>query len=228
MPQVEVIALSLADAIAAENGGASSIEIIANLAVGGLTPDLELVRRIVDRVQVETHVIVRPHAASFVYDASDKQVMLNTVRELSKLPIISVVIGGMTANRDLDFGLLHMVMNEIESERITIHRVLDHVNDPFAALQALSQMISRVLCSGAITNAYDGRHAMAQWVESWGTELRFKCGGGITFENIMAIQQAVNAPIVHTGRAVRTASGVNSKKIEQLVALLAENQKDDP
>ncbi|MDQ7026542.1 MAG: copper homeostasis protein CutC [Anaerolineae bacterium] len=228
MPELEVIALSLEDAIAAENGGASSVEIIANLAVGGLTPDLDLVRQIVARVHIETHVIVRPHADSFVYDAGDKEAMHNIVRELSKLPISSVVIGGMTADGNFDFDLLHAVMNEIEAERITIHRVIDHVNAPYAALQKLSQMIGYVLCSGAITNAYDGRHKMAQWVKSLGADLYFKCGGGITLENVMAIQQVVNAPTIHSGRAVRSLGGVDSEKVAQLVALLDENQKDDP
>jgi copper homeostasis protein len=228
MPQLEVIAMSLADAITAEKGGAASVEIITNLAVGGLTPELDLVRQIVDSVQVETHVIVRPHADGFVYDATDKQVMLATVRELAKLPITSVVIGALTADGHFDFDLLHSVTNEIEPQRITIHRAVDHVQDPFATLQKLSETISRVLCSGAPSNVYDGRETMAEWVKALGDKVHFKCGGGITFENVGEIQKTVNAPMIHVGSAVRAGDSVVLEQVQKLVALLRGNQKGNP
>jgi copper homeostasis protein len=228
MPELEVIATTVEDAIAAEKGGATSIEIITNLAVGGLTPDMDLVQGILDNVQVATHVIVRPHAETFVYSDSDKQVMLQTVRDLAKLPLTSVVIGGMIANGDFDFDLLRAVMNEIEAERITIHRVIDHVNDPFAALQTLSQMIGRVLCSGAPTDVYEGRDTMGAWVKALDKTIHFKCGGGITFENIAAIQQVVNAPMYHVGGCVRKNGAVDLGLVERLVELLQANQKGDP
>jgi copper homeostasis protein len=228
MPELEVIATTVEDAITAEKGGATSIEIITDLAVGGLTPDMDLVRGILDNVQVATHVIVRPHAETFVYSDSDKQVMLQTVHELAKLPLTSIVIGGMTANGDFDFDLLRAVMNEIEAERITVHRVIDHVNDPFAALQTLSQMIERVLCSGAPTDVYAGRITMGAWVKALGETIHFKCGGGITFENITAIQQAVNAPIYHVGGCVRKDGAVDLERVQQLKQRLQVNQKGDP
>jgi copper homeostasis protein len=228
MPELEVIATTVEDAIAAEQGGAASIEIITNLAVGGLTPAMDLVRGILDKVQVATHVIVRPHAETFSYSTSDKQVMLQAVRELAKLPLTSVVIGGMTANGDFDFALLRAVMDNIEAERITIHRVIDHVNDPFADLQKLSQIIGRVLCSGAPTDVYDGRNTMGKWVKALGETIHFKCGGGITFENIAAIQQAVNAPMYHVGGCVRKDGAVDLERVQQLNQRLQVNQKGDP
>jgi copper homeostasis protein len=226
MPELEVIVTSLADALVAAKGGATSLEVITNLGVGGLTPDMDLVRHILEHVQVATHVIVRPHAASFMYSTDDKQVMLQTVRELAKLPVTSVVIGGMDANGDFDFDLLRAVMDEIEAERITIHRVIDHVRDPFAALQTLSLMIGRVLCSGAPTNAYDGRELMGAWVKALGTQIHFKCGGGITFDNLVAIQAAVDAPMLHVGSAVRIADAVALERVQQLLQLV--NQKGNP
>jgi copper homeostasis protein len=228
MPELEVIATTVEDAITAEKGGATSVEIITNLAVGGLTPAMDLVRGILDNVQVATHVIVRPHAETFIYNDSDKQVMLQTVRELAKLPLTSVVIGGMTANGDFDFDLLRAMLDEIEAERITIHRVIDHVNDPFADLQTLSQMIGRVLCSGAPTDVYAGRNTMGAWVKALGANIHFKCGGGITFDNITAIQQAVNAPMYHVGGCVRKDGAVDLGLVEKLVELLQVNQKGDP
>jgi copper homeostasis protein len=228
MPELEVIATSLEDAITAEKGGATSIEIITNLEVGGLTPDIDLVRRILDKIQADTHVIIRPHAETFVYSADDKQVMLQTVRGLTQLPLTSIVIGGMNADGDFDFDFLRQIANEIEAKRVTIHRVIDRVNDPFAALQKLSLIVGRVLCSGAPTDVYDGRNTMGEWVKALGEKIHFKCGGGITFDNIAAIQQAVNAPMYHVGSCVRINSAVDLECVEKLVELLQENQKGDP
>ena len=42
-PLLEVIACSVADAVEAEKGGASRLEIVRDLGRGGLTPPLELV-----------------------------------------------------------------------------------------------------------------------------------------------------------------------------------------
>ena len=57
---LEVAVDSLERAIAAERAGAHRLELCANLDVGGLTPGIELIRRIRAAVRIPMHVMLRP------------------------------------------------------------------------------------------------------------------------------------------------------------------------
>ena len=56
---LEVIACSVADAIAAQKGGANRLEIVRDLERGGFTPSIELVHAIRDEVHLPLRVMVR-------------------------------------------------------------------------------------------------------------------------------------------------------------------------
>ncbi|MBZ5592386.1 MAG: hypothetical protein LAP39_09125 [Acidobacteriia bacterium] len=59
VPLLEVIACSVADAVAAERGGAGRLEIVRALEAGGLTPLLSLVKEIVAAVSIPVRVMLR-------------------------------------------------------------------------------------------------------------------------------------------------------------------------
>ena len=56
---LEVIVSSVEDALEAEQGGAGRLEVVRSLEVGGLTPSLELVRQICQRVKIPLRVMLR-------------------------------------------------------------------------------------------------------------------------------------------------------------------------
>jgi copper homeostasis protein len=56
---LEVIATGVADAVAAEQGGADRIELVADLARGGMTPPLAVVESVLDRVGIPVRVMLR-------------------------------------------------------------------------------------------------------------------------------------------------------------------------
>lgn len=56
---LEVIACSVADAVAAERGGAGRLEIVRDLGRGGLTPPLELVADIKEAIHLPLRVMLR-------------------------------------------------------------------------------------------------------------------------------------------------------------------------
>jgi copper homeostasis protein len=57
---IEVIAQSVADAVAAESGGADRLELVRELERDGLTPPPELVRAVREAVRIPVYVMVRP------------------------------------------------------------------------------------------------------------------------------------------------------------------------
>ena len=67
---LEVIVCSVADAIEAEQGGAKRLEIIRDFARGGMTPDLEFVRQVMNAVSLPVRVMLRE---SEDYRVTDKR-----------------------------------------------------------------------------------------------------------------------------------------------------------
>ena len=62
---LEICVESVDCAVAAERGGAHRIELCSELAVGGLTPNPELMRATRDRVRLPVYAMIRPRAGSF-------------------------------------------------------------------------------------------------------------------------------------------------------------------
>src|SRR5690348_7739636 len=109
MPKLEIPIETLADALAAQEGGADSIEISRDLSQEGLTPDFDLVRRIRDAVQIAIHVMIRPHARDFTYTEREIDVILDDARKLAQTGINGVVFGALTAENRLDLALVERV-----------------------------------------------------------------------------------------------------------------------
>src|SRR6188474_594629 len=71
--RLEVIATSLEDAVEAEAGGADRIELVRDLAAGGMTPPLDLVDAVLSRVRIPVRVMVRHTVAHVVSHDGDRR-----------------------------------------------------------------------------------------------------------------------------------------------------------
>lgn len=225
MPALEIATTSLDDALHAQAGGADSIEISQNLALGGLTPPLDLVRRIRDAVTLEVNVIVRPHARDFVYTPAEIDTILTDTAALAQIGIDGIVFGACTPANYLDIELIRQVREAASGVPITVHRALDESADPEAALIALRGIVPRILTSGPALNAWDGRDGLQHWVATHGDHFRFVASGGLKLEHLAEYAAQVRAHEYHFGSAARTGGVVAVDKVRQLRAVLAGTQK---
>ncbi len=226
MPKLEIAALTVADAVAAQDGGADSIEISRDLSVGGLTPDFDLVRRVRDAVQIGINVMIRPHAETYVYSESDIAQILDDACSLAHLGVNGVVFGALTPERRLDLALIEQVAGECAPLALTVHRALDESLEPEQALDELVGMIPRigvrrVLTSGPAPDAWSGRFALTEWVHNYGDKLHFVVSGGLKIEHV-PLMLAVKAQEYHFGSAARTNDAVEVAKVRALKAALIE------
>ena len=67
MHLLEIIAETIEDAKAIEKGGADRIELVSALALGGLTPSVGLVKRVLETVHLPVNIMIRPHDHGFFY-----------------------------------------------------------------------------------------------------------------------------------------------------------------
>lgn len=222
MPKLEIAALTVADAVAAQEGGADSIEISRDLSVGGLTPDFDLVRRVRDAVTIPINVMLRPHAETYVYSESDVAQILDDACSLAHLGVNGVVFGALTPDRCLDLALIARVAGEAIPLPLTVHRALDESIEPEKALAGLVGVIPRVLTAGPAPDAWSGRVALAGWVRDYGDRLRFVVSGGLTLAHIPDMVATVKAHELHFGSAARTGGSVDVAKVRALKAAVAD------
>jgi copper homeostasis protein len=80
-----------------EKNGATQIELCADLANDGLTPDYDLIKEVKSKVKIPVKVMIRPRAGNFVY----------TIREINKMiqipdNKIEIIAAGKITNENLE------------------------------------------------------------------------------------------------------------------------------
>ena len=68
---LEVCANSYESAVNAENAGAQRVELCEKLNFGGITPNYNLAKKVISRLNIPVYVLIRPRAGDFNY--SDKE-----------------------------------------------------------------------------------------------------------------------------------------------------------
>jgi copper homeostasis protein CutC len=180
---------------AALGGGANRIELCSALPVGGLTPSAALISVAV-RAPLPVHVLVRPRAGDFLYDAGDEELIGADIRGAVAVGAAGVVIGANRADSALDIPLLERLVSvarEAADRRggpvaLTLHRVFDLCADPGEALEAAIAIgFDTILTSGGAESAMAGRGALAALAQRSRGRIRLLAAGGIDAGNVAAI-----------------------------------------
>lgn len=205
---IEVIALSARDALDAEAAGADRIELVSDMASGGLTPTPEVVRDVVRQCRLPVMVMLRPHARSFVYDEADMHHVHAALALARDAGAHGVVFGALTPAGDIDRARLEQVIRWADGLPLTFHRAFDAARDPAAAFSVLGDYqgaIAQVLTSGAAPTAVQGAELLAQLVQRWqgGEGVEPLVGAGIDADNIAALHAQVGARQYHVGSGAR-------------------------
>lgn len=225
MPALEVITTTLEDALAAQEGGAQSLEICFHPEMDGLTPPITLVKTIRDAVKIDINVIIRPHAQSFVYNLQDHIEIFSAIEALKPLGIQSIVFGAHDEQGMLDLDLIETVIDFAKPLNMTLHRALERSKNPGEGLLKLAGRANRVLTSGPAENAYDGMIGLLEWVNYFGLFYTFVAAGGITKTNIQEIALTSGVDQVHVGRAALINGKVHKGQVRELVHLLEQLPK---
>ncbi|CAG9262006.1 MULTISPECIES: copper homeostasis protein CutC [Paraburkholderia] len=222
---LEVIATTVADAIAAARGGADRLELITAMGEGGLTPSIGMIEAVAAAVSIPVNVIVRPHSRSFVYDADDFAVMLRDVRAARSAGANAVVIGMLTASREVDRDALLRVVDAADGMPLTFHRAFDEARDLHEALDVLLEFdtVTNVLTSGGKPSVLDAVDEVRSLVgRAAGSHCTVLAGAGLTVERVADFVCATRVEAVHFGSGVRGAAlgVVCEEKVREVRGLL--------
>ena len=178
---------SLSSARAAKEGGATRLELCANLIIGGTTPSLSLVRRVKEETGLPVHALLRPRFGDFLYTQEEFELLLEDGAALLDAGADALVSGFLTREGDLDLPRLEKLVDLCHSrgKRFTLHRAFDVCRDPEAALaQASALGVDTVLTSGQAATAWEGRAVIARLLAQAGPEMRILIGGGVNADVI--------------------------------------------
>lgn len=229
---LEIIACTVADAVAAAQGGADRIELISHYEVGGLTPPLDLVREIIAAVNIPVRVMLRDQESFFVTAESARQALCRTARELNSLPIEGLVLGFLRhAESDgsvgIDLELLERVVEAAPDLRLTFHRASESLPDPGDAIELLKPYpsIDTLLTSGG-PEPWPAKVArLTAWVHRAAPNQTILVGGGVYEDAISVLRPATPLRAYHIGQAVREGrrldGPVSAAEVARIADLLA-------
>lgn len=211
-PVLEVIAVDVEDARAAEQGGANRIELVSAMSEGGLTPSYGVMEQVMSQVSIPVYVMIRPHSRSFRYSTDDIQVMTRDVRVARELGAAGIVIGALTGAGEVDLLSLQSCMAEAQGLGVTFHRAIDVSASLTETLKVINTLgiVERVLTSGGKRTAPEAMLELKQLQEVGQTlNIAVMAGSGITVDGIQTLVQQTGITEIHMGSGVRYKGSFN-------------------
>ncbi|MGI6083494.1 MAG: copper homeostasis protein CutC [Limnochordia bacterium] len=223
---LEVIAVTVEDALAAERGGADRLELIANFLEGGTTPSPGVIRSVKRAVSIPVNVMLRPHGGGFVYSPLEVDAMIYDAALVRRAGADGIVVGALCSDGTIDTETITRI---VDAARLpaTFHRAFDMLPEATmpGAVRTLAELpwIERVLTSGGRESAYEGRKKIAELVRQ--QTLSIMPGKGVGHKNIKDLVLETGVREVHVGTAVRhfnkPTSPVCEEKVRRLKEILA-------
>jgi copper homeostasis protein len=209
MITLEICAASVASCIAAQEGGASRIELCDNLLEGGTTPGYGTIALAREKVDIDIYPIIRPRGGDFLYDDLEFSIMQQDVAVCKKLGCNGIVIGLLTADGKVDVPRTKLLVEQAWPMGVTFHRAFDMTDDPIQALEdVISTGCERILTSGQRNTAMEGVDLLRQLIQLADERIVIMPGSGVRSNNIAALVKETGATQFHTTARSYIESGM--------------------
>jgi copper homeostasis protein len=201
---LEVIVLSVADARAAEAGGADRLEVVREIDRDGLTPALDLVRAIAAETRLPLRAMVRERADFEPGEPDQLAILRRAVADFSELRLDGVVLGFAREGK-IDFDAIDAVLAEARGTAVTLHRAFDTVSDPIATIGSVRTrpQINRILTNGGPGDWARRSRRIEEYCQAAGRGLTILAGGGLDEAAVRQLARSGIIGEVHVGRAAR-------------------------
>ncbi|MER6944734.1 copper homeostasis protein CutC [Nonomuraea sp. NPDC000554] len=199
---LEVIALNVRDAVAAEQGGADRLEVVADMAADGLTPAPETVAAIAAECPLPQMVMLRCDAG-FASDADVLERLRRDAKALAQAGAAGFVFGFLDSAGAVDLAATEALIHAVSPLPWTFHRAVDHAADVQASWRAVRLLpnLATVLTAGSPTGVGDGLDVLKGRAVA-GDGSIILAGGGLRPSHVPALlDYGIRA--FHVGSAVR-------------------------
>ncbi|MEW2496210.1 copper homeostasis protein CutC [Streptomyces nodosus] len=201
---LEVIALGVEDAVAAQAGGADRLELVTDIAADGLTPAVETFAGIRAAVGIPLRVMLRLRDG---FAAGDVEALVRVAGELRGAGADEFVLGFLGADGGPDLGVLERLLGELGGCRWTFHRAIDHAADRDALRKQLAELpgLDAYLTAGSADGVDDGLDTLLTEAARSGDPgyiQQLLVGGGLRLDHVPRLR-AAGVDAFHIGGAAR-------------------------
>ncbi|QKW35168.1 hypothetical protein HUT06_14925 [Actinomadura sp. NAK00032] len=205
MSLLEVIALTVDDARAAEEGGADRLEVVADMAADGLTPDPDLVAAMRAATALPMRVMLRANAG-FRTTGAELDRLRRATADLAAAGADGFVLGFLDSAGLVDAAATGKLAAVAAPLPWTFHRALDHAADPAQAWRAVRHLgggLDTVLTAGSPRGVDAGVDVLVRRAaEDPDAAGMIMAGGGLRRKHV-AVLAAAGVTAFHVGTAVR-------------------------
>jgi copper homeostasis protein len=196
--KLEICVDSVQSAIAAQEAGASRVELCANLAEGGTTPGLGTIVSARENIDIGLNVLIRPRAGDFLYTDLEFDIIRKDLDICGEHGADGIVIGLLRADGTIDLERTARLVEMAHPMSVTFHRAFDMCRDPEEGLNdIIASGANRLLTSGQKNIAMDGLEVLKKLVVQAGQRIIIMPGSGISESNIEVIAERTGASEFH-------------------------------
>ena len=191
--------------------GAKRIELCDNLAVGGTTPSVGVIKITAEYCSdkdASIIVILRPRGGDFVYSLMEKAIMMRDLEEIIASHANGIAVGALTAVNDLDKPFLEEIakLAIANGTELVFHMAFDQIPEDKQrdALLWLREIgFTRILTHGGPTEntIFDNAAHIADLAKI-SPDMTIMPGGGITKDNLADLEKVLEFNEVHGTRIV--------------------------
>lgn len=204
---LEVIALGVEDAVAAQAGGADRLELVTDMAADGLTPAVETFVGIRAAVDISLRVMLRRADGFAAGAATDVDALVRLAGEMRAAGADEFVLGFLDEHGGPDLSVVERIVAELDGCPWTFHRAIDRAADRDSLRKQLADLpgLDAYLTAGSPDGVDDGFPTLlaeaARRTEP-GYEPRIMVGGGLRLDHVPRLR-AAGIDAFHIGGAAR-------------------------
>ncbi len=205
----ELCVETLPAALAAEQGGADSIELCERLDMGGITPGEKLIRATIQELSIPVHVLIRPRGGDFVYSAEDFDLIRQQIQWVMQAGAAGVALGVLMADSRVDVERSRELVELARPMKVTFHKAFDRAPDLDEALEAVIRTgADSLLTSGGAPDVLAGVKQLKRLAIQAGDRIRIMAGGGLKLASMAEVLEQTGLRSMHSSLIRRAADGL--------------------
>lgn len=217
---LEIAVFNIESAIAAANAGADRLELCENPFDGGTTPSFGFLKNVAENISIPVFPIIRPRGGDFLYSQAEFKQICYDLELCKDLGFPGVVCGLLLADGTIDHKRTSALITLAGSMQFTFHRAFDRAINPLQALETIIETgANRILTSGQVPNAFDGKELIQQLVHQSKNRIIIMPGSGVRSNNIKVLQEFTGAKELHSSARVNIPSRMQFNQISMLEQL---------
>lgn len=226
----EVCTDSLEGVLVAEKLGANRVELCSALSVGGLTPNIGLIKQCASKSNIGIHIMIRSKEGGFNYTEDDVDIMKSDIVAAKEVGVNGVSFGILTDDNEVSYLNEELVkLSKSLDLEVTFHRAFDFVTDYDKAISKIIEFgFDRLLTSGLKARAEEGLEVISILQRKYGDSIQIMAGSGVSPSNVLKIAEsginnihftATKPNVEKLNFSMGSTSVVDENKIKSIISL---------